>query len=105
LQLSANPKDRAEYQWRISTAITTLLLALLAIPLSRSRPRQGRYAKLLLGFVIYAAYYNMIGISQTWVEQQKMSTIWWAPSTLAFLVILYYLPWHSLTAIFAMRKK
>lgn len=104
LQLSANPKDRAEYQWRISTPITTLLLALLAIPLSRSRPRQGRYAKMLLAFVIYAAYYNMIGVSQTWVEQQKMSSIWWVPSILAFLVALFYLPWHSLKSIFATRK-
>ncbi|GAG87778.1 unnamed protein product, partial [marine sediment metagenome] len=42
LALSRRPKDRAEYQWRISTPITTLLLALLAVPLSRSRPRQGR---------------------------------------------------------------
>ena len=105
LRLSENPKDRAEYQWRMSTAITTLLLALLVTPLSRSRPRQGRYAKLLLAFVIYAAYYNMIGVSQTWVEQQKMSNIWWAPSVLAFLVILFYLPWHSLSANFATRKK
>jgi len=105
LQSSENPKDRAEYQWRISTPLTTLLLALLAIPLSRSRPRHGRYAKLLLAFVIYAAYYNMIGISQTWVEQQKMSSIWWAPAVLAFLVVLFYLPWHSLKAVLATRKK
>ena len=105
LQSSENPKDRAEYQWRISTPITTLLLALLAIPLSRSRPRHGRYAKLLLAFVIYAAYYNMIGISQTWVEQQKMSSIWWAPSILALLVVLFYLPWHGLKTGSTMRKK
>ena len=96
LSLSNNPKDKAEYQWRISTSITTLLLALLVVPLSRSKPRQGRYAKLLLAFIIYAAYYNLIGIGRTWVEQQAVTSIWWAPIILALLVILLYLPWHSL---------
>ncbi|MDE0950586.1 MAG: LPS export ABC transporter permease LptF [Halioglobus sp.] len=96
LAASNNPKDQAEYQWRISTSITTLLLALLVVPLSRSKPRQGRYAKLLLAFIIYAAYYNLIGIGRTWVEQQAVTSIWWAPIILALLVILLYLPWHSL---------
>jgi lipopolysaccharide export system permease protein len=105
LQMSENPKDQAEYQWRISTPITTLLLALLAVPLSRSRPRHGRYAKLLLAFVIYAGYYNMIGISQTWVEQQKATNIWWAPSVLALLVVLFYLPWHSFKFAQAIHRK
>lgn len=100
LLLSEHPKDSAEYQWRLSTPITTLLLALLAVPLSRSKPRGGRYAKILLAFVIYAAYYNFIGINRTWVEQQVTTSIWWAPSILALLVLLSYLPWHSLkTAI------
>lgn len=96
-----HPKAQAEYQWRLSTAITTLLLALLAVPLSRSKPRQGRYGRLLLAFVIYAAYYNVIGISQTWVEQQVTKTIWWAPITLAVIVVLFYLPWQSFRFAFA----
>lgn len=100
LLLSERPKDSAEYQWRLSTPVTTLLLALLAVPLSRSKPRGGRYAKILLAFVIYAAYYNFIGINRTWVEQQVTTSIWWAPSILALLVLLSYLPWNALkTAI------
>ncbi len=96
LARSHTPKDRAEYQWRLSTPLTTLLLAALTIPLSRSRPRQGRYAKLLLAFGVYAAYYNMIEVSQTWVKQEKTSTIWWTPLLLLLLVALAYVPWHSL---------
>jgi lipopolysaccharide export system permease protein len=101
---SPHPKAQAEYQWRLSTPITTLLLALLAVPLSRSKPRQGRYARLLLAFVIYAAYYNLIGISRTWVEQQVTSTIWWAPIILAVIVALSYLPWHALRFALAATK-
>ncbi len=103
LALSRKPKDRAEYQWRISTPITTLLLALLAIPLSRSRPRQGRFARLLFAFVIYAAYYNLMGVSETWVKQQVITNIWWVPLLLALVVILSYLPWRYLRFALAIR--
>jgi lipopolysaccharide export system permease protein len=96
LASSGKPKDRAEYQWRISTPITTLLLALLAVPLSRSRPRQGRFARLLFALVIYAAYYNLMGVSETWVKQQVITNIWWAPLLLALVVILAYMPWRYL---------
>ena len=96
LEASSSPKDQAEYQWRLSTPITTLLLALLTVPLSRSKPRQGRYGKLLLAFVIYAVYYNLIEVSQTWVKQEKTSTIWWTPLLLMLFVIAAYRPWAGL---------
>jgi lipopolysaccharide export system permease protein len=80
------------------------LLALLTVPLSRSKPRQGRYARLLLAFVIYALYYNLIEVSQTWVKQQKASTIWWAPLLLLALAILAYLPWGQLKYALRGRK-
>ena len=56
LMQSPVPVDRAEFQWRMSTPLSALLLALAAIPLSRSRPRQGRYAKMLLAIGIFIAY-------------------------------------------------
>ena len=99
LQHSDDPGDRAEFQWRISTPISTLLLALLAIPLSRSKPRHGRYAKLLLALVVYAAYFNLIGIGRTWVEQETAEYIWWVPGLLCFVVVLAFIPWDSLIYI------
>jgi lipopolysaccharide export system permease protein len=93
LKLSANADDMAEYQWRLSTAVSTLLLALLAIPLSRTKPRRDRFSKLLLGLVVYAIYYNLIGVSRTWVEQQVTASIWWVPGLLCLLVMALYIPW------------
>jgi lipopolysaccharide export system permease protein len=94
LLFSSDPFDRAEFQWRMSTAISTLLLAMLAVPLSRSKPRQGRYAKLLVAMLLYAFYYNLLGISRTWVEQQSMSTIWPVVVLLAAIVVFLYAPWR-----------
>jgi len=96
LAQSTDPKDMAEFQWRLSTACSALLLALLAIPLSRSRPRQGRYARIMGALVIYAVYFNLLDVSRTWVEQGTAVSIWWAPGLLAALVLVLYLPWKKL---------
>lgn len=37
---SSNPRDVAEFQWRLSTPVSTILLALMGIPLSRTQARQ-----------------------------------------------------------------
>lgn len=92
LFVSSLPEERAEFQWRVSTAISTFLLAMAAIPLSRSRPRQGRYAKMLLALGIYAIYFNLMDVSRSWVEQGSSNHIWWVPALLTLLVAALYFP-------------
>jgi len=92
LRKSSDPIDRAEFQWRLSTPVSALLLALAAIPLSRSRPRQGRYAKMLLALGIYAIYFNLLDVSRSWVEQGTSSYIWWVPGLLSLVVAALYMP-------------
>lgn len=92
LRQSTDPADRAEFQWRLSTPISALLLALAAIPLSRSRPRQGRYAKMLLALGIYAVYFNLLDVSRSWVEQGSSTYIWWVPGLLSLVVAGLYVP-------------
>ncbi|MEO3992065.1 LPS export ABC transporter permease LptF [Pseudocitrobacter cyperus] len=59
LTQSSDPADHAELQWRESRGITALLMALLAIPLSRVKPRQGRFATLLpLTLMFVAIFYG-----------------------------------------------
>ncbi|HLF32012.1 MAG TPA: LPS export ABC transporter permease LptF [Xanthomonadales bacterium] len=93
LIVSSAAPDKAELQWRLSTPLSALLLALLAIPLSRGRPRQGRYARILVALVIYAVYFNVLDVSRTWVEQGTSPTIGWVPGITLLLVIALYLPW------------
>ncbi|MFV2089615.1 MAG: LPS export ABC transporter permease LptF [Pseudomonadales bacterium] len=88
---SPAPDARAELQWRQSTAISALLLALLAVPLSRTQPRRGRYSKVMLAVVIYALYYNLVGVARTGVEQQATASLWWAPGLLLGVVLIAFL--------------
>ena len=83
LSASSRNEDRAEAQWRWSTAVSTLLLALVAVPLSRAQPRRGRYARVLLAVVIYVLYFNFIGVVRSEVEQGTLTHLWWAPGALA----------------------
>ncbi len=92
LRKSSDPVAQAEFQWRMSTPVSALLLTLAAIPLSRSRPRQGRYAKMLLALGIYAVYFNLLDVSRSWVEQGNSEYIWWVPGLLSLLVAGLYGP-------------
>jgi lipopolysaccharide export system permease protein len=49
---SSAPVDRAELQWRLSVPISVVVLAILAVPLTRSSPREGRNARLGIGLLI-----------------------------------------------------
>ena len=92
LLLSDSPDDRAELQWRLSTPISTALLALTALALAETRPRHGRYARLPIAIAVYAVYYNLLGIGRTWVEHQVTPSIWWVPALLAAALVAI---WNS----------
>jgi lipopolysaccharide export system permease protein len=76
----ADPAAIAELQWRVSVPITLLVLTLLAVPLSKAPPRQGRYNNLAIGILLYVIYSNMLGASKAWVEKETISPwigLWW----------------------------
>ncbi len=70
---SRQPEHVAELQWRLSLPVSALLLALLAVPLSRTGARAGRYARLLLAVVLYFIYSNGLGIARNLVERGELS--------------------------------
>ncbi|GMR17134.1 MAG: LPS export ABC transporter permease LptF [Gammaproteobacteria bacterium] len=91
-----DPHEKAEYEWRLSTSLSTLLLVLVAVPLSRSLPRRGRYGKIMIALLVYALYMNLLTLAKTWVEQEAVGTIWWVPGLLAVVAIVIYLPWRRI---------
>ena len=89
---SNSPADRAELQWRLSIPLATLLMAMLALPLSYTTPRKGRYSKLALAILIYLVYSNMLGIGETWVQQQKVPSwlgLWWVHGFIVVLIAFW----------------
>ena len=83
--------ERAELQWRVAMPLATILLAALAIPLSRSGPRQGRFAKLFIAVVIYAVYMNFLAVARSWVEHGVITAslgLWWVHGALLTVIFI-----------------
>lgn len=77
---AGTPAALAELQWRASTPLTLLILCLIAVPLSRSQPRQGRYANLAVAVLIYITYANLLGAARVWLEKGEIHPwlgLWW----------------------------
>jgi lipopolysaccharide export system permease protein len=88
---SSLPADRAELQWRISLPLSLIVLGLLAVPLSRASPREGRYARLGIGLLIYVVYADMTSIAGVWVERGLVAEwlgMWWVHGVVLVLALL-----------------
>lgn len=84
-------KAQAELQWRLAMPISAFLLALLAVALSRSDPRQGRYGKLFVAILVYVAFSNLLALARSWIERGVVPAelgLWWVHALIALLIVL-----------------
>jgi len=87
---SGSAPDIAELQWRQSTSVTTLLLGMLGVPLSRAPPGQHRNIKVGIAILIYAGYYLLYESARTWVQIGVLPPfpgLWIVPASLALVLI------------------
>lgn len=80
LMESSDPELRALLHWRIALPVLVPIVALLAIPLSRVNPRQGRFLKLLPAMLIYVLYLGLLIGAQKALEKQQIPEwlgMWW----------------------------
>src|ERR1700738_2678611 len=77
---SSDPADIAQLQARASTPLMALVLTLVAVPLAKLRPRQGRYARVGFAIVVYFIYSNLLSAANIWVEKSNFPPaigVWW----------------------------
>ena len=67
------PQDLAEIQWRVSSAVMTVILSVIAITLAHTGPRQGRYAGFFPAVLVYVIYSNLLGVTRAWVEKGDLA--------------------------------
>jgi len=90
--------DRVELQWRLNLPLAALILALLAVPLSRTTPRKGRYGKLVVAVLLYVPYSNLIVLSKSWMKDGTTAAylgLWWLQLLMLVLVLLLILNMHG----------
>jgi len=73
-------QHQAELQWRIAAPLSVPLLILLALPLAKVPPRQGKFARLLPGLLVYIGYMILLLTMRGSIEDNKISPLigtWW----------------------------
>ena len=96
----------AELQWRLSMPIMVLILALIAVPLSRVKTRQGRYAKLVPAMLLYIIYGNFMFLGRSWIRDGDISHalgMWWVHGVMlaiAIILIMQQFGWKRIARMF-----
>jgi lipopolysaccharide export system permease protein len=90
LLASSALEERAELHWRVALPVMAVALTVLAIPLSRLRPRQGRYSRVWLAIVIYFLYVSLVSAAKVWIERgttPEVLGLWWVHAVLVALTL------------------
>jgi lipopolysaccharide export system permease protein len=104
---STEPEMIAEWHWRLAVPVACLLLGLLALPLSYSSPRKGRYNKIGVAVLIYIIYLNTLGLGRAWLEKGVVSGLaglWWVHAAVLLTIVMLVLKLER-KGIFAPRAK
>ncbi len=86
--------DIAELQWRITLALMVIVLAVIAVVMSRYQPRSAKNGKLIMGIVIYMVYGQLIITSKNGIARQTLEPeigLWWVHVVmLTIALIIFY---------------
>lgn len=83
-------KAKAELAWRVGLPVMVLVLALLAVPMARLRPRQGRYARLWIAITVYFIYFSLASSARIWIERGTVPSwvgLWWVHALVALVTV------------------
>jgi len=87
---SDNAGERAELQWRIALPIMCIVLTVLAVPLARLRPRQGRFARVWLAVLVYLMYSILVSVGKVWIARGTVPEalgLWWVHAAVVLLAL------------------
>lgn len=102
---SGDAARRAEFHWRVALPVMCIVLTLLAVPLARLRPRQGRYGRVWLAILVYMFYSNLVSIGKTWLARGTVPEylgLWWVH---AAVVLLAFAVYFAPTALARLRNR
>ncbi len=97
---SSDPEKRAELHWRMALPVMCLFLTILAVPIARLRPRQGRYSRIWLAVVVYFVYSNLISTGKVWLAHgstPEFLGLWWTHVVVALLAFVFIAGPRSVT--------
>jgi len=97
---------RGELQWRLSLPILVFIVTLIAVPLAKVNPRQGRFLKLLPAILLYMAYLSLLIAARGALDKGHLPPAigLWGVHLLFLLLGLLLAFWEPLKARLRVRK-
>ncbi len=94
---SDNPQHVAQLHWRLSLMMLVPVGTLLAFPLSRVNPRQGRFARMFPALMLFMVYVSMLAGLIGLVEKGRVSPYLslWLVHLLFLLLALTFFLWPA----------
>jgi len=93
LIMSPTNQNLGELLWRFGIPVSSLVLVLMAIPMSVVNPRAGRSVNLLIALLTYVVYSNLLSVSVARVAQGKMDFavgVWAVHAAMALLLVFMF---------------
>lgn len=81
----------SELHWRFSVILMVPIMAILAVPLSRVNPRQGRFTRLVPGMILCFLYVISLSVGRSAIEKEQIPAevgLWWIHGFFVLLAIL-----------------
>jgi lipopolysaccharide export system permease protein len=103
---SDEPRHQAELQWRLSIPLLVFIVTLLAVPLARVNPRQGRFLKLLPAILLYMAYLALLIGARGQLDKGKIPMelgLWWVHALFLLIGAALFL-WQPMKLKLASRR-
>lgn len=72
---STDPKFQAQLHWRISLIVMVPILVLIAFPLSKVNPRQGRFARMFPAIILFMVYISLLIAMRGMLEKERIPAI------------------------------
>lgn len=104
---SKQPREQAELHWRIAMPVSAILLAVMAVFLGKTTPRQGKYSKIVVAILIYVVYNNLMGVAQSWIQRGEMLAplgIWWVHALALLMIAGLYFKQYGYHGLFITKR-
>jgi len=97
---------QSELQWRLSLPLLVFIVTLLAVPLSKVNPRQGRFLKLLPAILLYMTYLALLIAARGSLDKGRIPValgLWWVHA-IFFAIGMLMLYWEPLRLAISKRR-
>jgi lipopolysaccharide export system permease protein len=90
---SDQPDDVAEFHQRLSGPVGLPVIAFLAPLLARSRPREGRYGRVVIAILVLTVYVNLLNVGGSWLSHGVLWPVlglWWVHGLFVLLGVILW---------------